>query len=148
MANRRLIKEIKDMIKDPPPNCSAGPVDSENIFQWEGTIVGPPECPYEGGLFKLDIVCSGEYPFVPPKVNFKTRIFHPNITPDGKICLNILKDSWSPALTISTVLTSISSLLTDPNPDDPLIPAIGRLYREDREKFDQTAKAWTLEYAN
>jgi len=109
--------------------------------------MGPAESPYAGGVYFLNIHFPADYPFKPPKLQFTTRIYHPNINANGSICLDILKDQWSPALTISKVLLSLSSLLTDPNPDDPLVPEIAQIYKTDREKFVNTAKEWTRKYA-
>uniref|UniRef100_A0A9J7X2R7 Ubiquitin-conjugating enzyme E2E 3 (UBC4/5 homolog, yeast) n=1 Tax=Cyprinus carpio carpio TaxID=630221 RepID=A0A9J7X2R7_CYPCA len=113
---KRIQKELAEITLDPPPNCSAGP-KGDNIYEWRSTILGPPGSVYEGGVFFLDITFSSDYPFKPPKVTFRTRIYHCNINSQGVICLDILKDNWSPALTISKVLLSICSLLTDCNPD-------------------------------
>jgi len=129
-------------------NCTAGPVDEANLYTWSGTIVGPEGSPYAGGLFLLDIAFPVDYPFKPPKVVFTTKVFHPNVNSQGGICLDILKDQWSPALSIGKVLLSISSLLTDPNPKDPLVPDIAHLYETDRAKFNQIAREWTLRYAS
>jgi len=143
---RRITTELKQLEKDPPMNCSAGPI-GDDIFKWEATIIGPTETVYEGGVFKLLIHFSDRYPFKPPKIRFLTRIYHPNINSSGGICLDILKDQWSPALTISKVLLSICSLLSDPNPDDPLVPDIADEYMNDRETYNNTAKTWTQIYA-
>uniref|UniRef100_A0A0F8ALX5 Ubiquitin-conjugating enzyme E2 n=1 Tax=Larimichthys crocea TaxID=215358 RepID=A0A0F8ALX5_LARCR len=101
------------------------------MFHWQATIMGPPDSPYQGGVFFLTIHFPTDYPFKPPKVAFTTRIYHPNINSNGSICLDILRSQWSPALTISKVLLSICSLLCDPNPDDPLVPEIARIYKTD-----------------
>lgn len=146
MALRRIKKELEELNKDPPANCSAGSLD-DNIFQWQATIMGPTETPYEGGVFFLDIHFPADYPFKPPKVIFKTKIYHCNITSTGIICLDILKDKWSPALTINKVLLSICSLLSDCNPDDPLVPEIANLYKDRRSEHDANAKQWTIQYA-
>ncbi|AAG51362.1 putative ubiquitin-conjugating enzyme E2, ubiquitin-conjugating enzyme/RWD [Arabidopsis thaliana] len=146
MASKRILKELKDLQKDPPSNCSAGPV-AEDMFHWQATIMGPPESPYAGGVFLVSIHFPPDYPFKPPKVSFKTKVYHPNINSNGSICLDILKEQWSPALTISKVLLSICSLLTDPNPDDPLVPEIAHMYKTDRSKYESTARSWTQKYA-
>ena len=146
MALKRIQKEIKDFDKDPPAGCSAGPV-AEDVFHWNAMIQGPPDSPYAGGMFTLEVIFPNDYPFKPPKVKFLTRVYHPNVNANGAICLDILKDQWSPALTISKVLLSITSLLTDPNPDDPLVPDIAHLYKTDRETYNKKAREWTNEYA-
>ncbi|KAJ6859553.1 ubiquitin-conjugating enzyme E2-17 kDa isoform X2 [Populus alba x Populus x berolinensis] len=100
MASKRILKELKDLQKDPPTSCSAGPV-AEDMFHWQATIMGPADSPYAGGVFLVSIHFPPDYPFKPPKVAFRTKVFHPNINSNGSICLDILKEQWSPALTIS-----------------------------------------------
>ena len=142
----RINKEYTDLQSDPPENCSAGP-KAGDILNWVATIMGPTGSPYEGGVFFLEINFEQNYPFKPPRIIFTTKIFHPNISEIGSICLDILKDEWSPALTISKVLLSICSLMVDPNPDDPLVPEAAKMYIENREEYINTAKAWTTEFA-
>ncbi|KAG2298195.1 hypothetical protein Bca4012_009400 [Brassica carinata] len=146
MATKRILKELRELQRDPPVSCSAGPI-GEDMFHWQATIMGPIESPYTGGVFLVDINFTQDYPFKPPKVVFKTKVFHPNVNSNGNICLDILKDQWSPALTISKVLLSVCSLLTDPNPDDPLVPEIAHIYKNDRARYESTARSWTQKYA-
>ncbi|KAK3024312.1 hypothetical protein RJ639_042994 [Escallonia herrerae] len=119
----------------------------QDMFTWQATIMGPADSPFAGGVFLISIHFPPDYPFKPPKVSFRTKVFHPNINSNGSICLDILKEQWSPALTISKVLLSICSLLTDPNPDDPLVPEIAHMYKTDRAKYETTARSWTQKYA-
>ncbi|KAJ7015453.1 ubiquitin-conjugating enzyme E2-17 kDa-like [Populus alba x Populus x berolinensis] len=100
MASKRINKELKDLQKDPPASCSAGPV-ADDMFHWQATIMGPADSPFAGGVFLVSIHFPPDYPFKPPKVSFRTKVFHPNINSNGSICLDILKEQWSPALTIS-----------------------------------------------
>jgi len=144
---KRITREFTNFNKDPPTNCSAGP-EGDDLYHWSATIMGPEGSPYYGGVFYLNITFPSNYPFKPPKVSFVTRIYHPNINSNGGICLDILKDNWSPALTISKVLLSICSLLTDPNPDDPLVPEIARKFKDNRVAYEITAREWTQVYAN
>ena len=147
MSLNRINKELNEFKIDPPSNCSAGPVN-DDLYKWEATIIGPEKTPYESGVFKLEILFPNNYPFKPPKIKFITRIFHPNINRYGNICLDILDKQWSPALTINKVLLSISSLLSDPNADDPLDVRAAQLYNENREEFNQTARTYTLQNAS
>ncbi|MCO5575910.1 hypothetical protein L7F22_029717 [Adiantum nelumboides] len=140
MASKRVQKELNDMRKDPPASVSAGPVD-ENLFHWQATIMGPNDSPFAGGVFFISIHFPPDYPFKPP------RVFHPNINSHGSICLDILKEQWSPALTVIKVLLSVCSLLMDPNPDDPLVPEIAQLYKKDRVQYEDMARSWTQKYA-
>eukprot|EP01099_Mayorella_cantabrigiensis_P006658 TRINITY_DN562_c0_g1_i3.p1 TRINITY_DN562_c0_g1~~TRINITY_DN562_c0_g1_i3.p1 ORF type:complete len:151 (-),score=29.11 TRINITY_DN562_c0_g1_i3:350-802(-) len=144
---KRVQRELVEFISDPPSGCSAGPKGEKKLTEWKAMISGPPETPYADGLFELEISFPSEYPFKPPKVRFLTKIYHCNINSNGAICLDILKDNWSPALTISKVLLSIISLLADCNPADPLVGSIAKQYLTERSKHDATAREWTLKYA-
>lgn len=144
---KRLQNELQDLMKNPVPNCSAGPKNND-LTNWIATIFGPEDTPYYGGIFELDIKFSDEYPFKPPKVYFKTQIYHCNINKQGGICLDILKDNWSPALNVSKLLLSICSLLSEPNPSDPLMHEIADLYRQNKELHDANAREYTLKYAS
>lgn len=146
-ALKRINKELKELQTDPPMNCSGGPIKEDYLFEWNATIIGPEKSPYEKGIFNLKIYFPENYPFKPPKILFTTKIYHPNISSNGSICLDILQKNWSPALTISKVLLSICSLLTDANPDDPLEPNIAALYTSDRELFNKNARDWTINFA-
>jgi ubiquitin-conjugating enzyme E2 D/E len=143
---RRLQKELEEIKTDPPSNCSAGLKD-DNIYEWEATIIGPGDSPYSGGIFRLSMLFSNDFPFKPPRVKFITKILHPNIDEYGNICLDILNQNWSPVLNVSKLLLSISSLLTDPNADDPLNPEIADVYKTDNPKFIKMARNYTLKHA-
>jgi len=107
MANsnlpRRIIKETQRLLSEPAPGISASPSE-ENMRYFNVMILGPAQSPYEGGVFKLELFLPEEYPMAAPKVRFLTKIYHPNIDKLGRICLDILKDKWSPALQMRTVL--------------------------------------------
>lgn len=145
---KRINADLNEMLRNPPANCSAGPIDDNNLYEWQATILGPCDSPYQDGVFYLNITFPDQYPFKPPLIKFITKIYHCNINSRGSICLDILKNEWSPALTISKVLLSICSLMTDPNPDDPLVMEIANLYTVNRTLHDETARKFTIQYAS
>lgn len=146
LLTKRLQNELQELKKYPIENCSAGPLN-DDIKEWQATIFGPTKTPYENGIFELSIQFTSEYPFKPPQVRFKTLIYHCNINSSGGICLDLLKDQWSPALNISKLLLSICSLLAEPNPNDPLVHEIAELYKSHRDVHDANARNWTFKYA-
>lgn len=148
MLAKRLKLEVKKMHEEPVENCSAGPIDNKDLTKWTGTIIGPTGTPYEGGIFNLNIEFTSEYPFKPPIIYFTTPIYHCNINARGGICLDILKNNWSPALTINKLLMSICSLLSEPNPNDPLVPEIAELYKINKQQHNINAREYTFKYAS
>ncbi|CAG2058704.1 unnamed protein product, partial [Timema podura] len=121
---------------------------NDDYTELKGEIAGPPETPYEGGTFILEIKVPETYPFNPPKVRFMTKIWHPNISSvTGAICLDILKDQWAAAMTLRTVLLSLQALLAAAEPDDPQDAVVAKQFKESLDMFRQTAKHWTAIYA-
>ncbi|OAO17604.1 ubiquitin-conjugating enzyme E2 [Blastocystis sp. ATCC 50177/Nand II] len=139
--------ELTDIMLDPPCGILAAPKDS-NIYEWEARLNGPKDTPYEGGVFFLDIHFPEDYPFQPPKITFRTRIYHCNINSNGVICLDTIKNNWSAALTISKVLLTIMQLLSEPNPADPLVKPIAHEMMNSPETYFKTAQEWTKKYAS
>ena len=144
---RRILKELKE-INDNPQDSYKIIIKDEKCYNLEAILYGPKDTPYESGTFHLDISFPDDYPFKPPKVIFKTPIYHCNINKKGHICLDILKSQWSPALTLSKVLLSVSSLLSDPNPNDPLVPEIANLYKKNKNKHDDNVRKNILDNKN
>ncbi|XP_078442772.1 uncharacterized protein LOC144712388 [Wolffia australiana] len=155
--NLRMQKELKLLLSDPPPgvtitsNVEDGSSVS-SLSKIEAWIKGPEGTAYEKGVFRVRVQVPERYPFHPPIVTFLTQVYHPNIDDGGRICLDILnlppKGAWQPSLNISTVLTSIVLLLSEPNPDDGLMCDASREYKYDRQKFEQKARFWTEKYAS
>ncbi|PSN69076.1 ubiquitin-conjugating enzyme [Corynespora cassiicola Philippines] len=143
---KRIIKETERLMNEPVQGISATPHD-DNLRYFDVTVEGPSQSPYEGGIFKLELFLPEDYPMTPPKVRFLTKIYHPNIDRLGRICLDVLKSNWSPALQIRTILLSIQALLGAPNPDDPLANDVAQAWKEDQAKAIATAKEWTQQYA-
>ena len=146
MTTRRIQFEIDELNSDDSIMCTASSFDNKQ--EWILIMKGPPDTPYSTGTFLLNLDFSADHPFKPPRVIFKTKIFHPNIDNSGNICIDILKENWSPVLTVSKLITSLQSLLTDPNPHDPLMQESADLYLDDRVKFNEKAQLWCHLYAS
>ncbi|CAH1426368.1 unnamed protein product [Lactuca virosa] len=155
--NLRMQKEVKLLLTDPPPGASfphlspTSDLSSFSLTAIDAQIQGPEDTVYEKGVFKIKIQIPERYPFQPPIVTFATPIYHPNIDTGGRICLDILnlppKGAWQPSLNISTVLTSIGLLLSEPNPDDGLMCEASKEYKYNKQVFDQKARSMTEKYA-
>eukprot|EP00629_Pelagomonadales_sp_RCC1024_P019226 CAMPEP_0119259368 /NCGR_PEP_ID=MMETSP1329-20130426/213_1 /TAXON_ID=114041 /ORGANISM="Genus nov. species nov., Strain RCC1024" /LENGTH=142 /DNA_ID=CAMNT_0007258747 /DNA_START=269 /DNA_END=694 /DNA_ORIENTATION=+ len=138
---RRIVKETQRLTQEPVPGITATPYE-DNLRYFSVLISGPTESPYERGVFRLELFLPADYPMAPPKVRFLTKIYHPNVDKLGRICLDILKDKWSPALQIRTVLLSIQALLSAPNPDDPLDNGVAEVWKNNEAEALKTAAQW------
>ncbi|KAF7296999.1 Ubiquitin-conjugating enzyme E2-24 kDa [Mycena indigotica] len=144
---RRVNKEIADCKNDKTSNITIDLID-DSPFHLRGSFPGPEDTPYQGGLFQVDIVIPDSYPFQPVKMKFITKVYHPNVSSaSGAICLDILKDAWSPVLTLKSTLISLQSLLCSPEPSDPQDAEVAKHYTTSRRSFEETARYWTKSYA-
>jgi ubiquitin-conjugating enzyme (huntingtin interacting protein 2) len=147
----RVQKELHECNKDIEVSGISIKLKEDNnnsLTHLTGTIPGPLATPYEGGNFNIDIVLPDGYPFEPPRMQFATKVWHPNISSQsGAICLDILKDQWSPALTLKTALLSVQALLSAPEPDDPQDAVVAQQYLRDYQTFAATARYWTETFA-
>ncbi|KAK8858555.1 hypothetical protein IAR55_002784 [Kwoniella newhampshirensis] len=147
MSNRRIQKELAELLSSPPEYITVIP-NEENLYQWHVVIKGPPNTPYAKGRFGISVAFSTDYPFKPPLIQFKTKMYHPNIDSDGNICIGLLKtENWKPATKMNFVLTELYNLIKEPNPDDPLVSSIADQYRTDRKAFDKKAAEYVSKYA-
>jgi ubiquitin-conjugating enzyme E2 A len=140
VATLRLASDLRSIQADAPAGCSASPANDDNLFSWNATIVGPDESPWEGGIFTLRLQFPDQYPDKAPRVKFTTEMFHPNIFPDGTLCLDIIQDKWKPIYTVSTILASIQSLLCDPNNDSPANVDAARLLASDPKEYKRRVR--------
>ncbi|KYR01925.1 ubiquitin-conjugating enzyme E2 [Tieghemostelium lacteum] len=145
-SNKRLQKEITDILKTPPTWCTAQVV-GDNLHKWKATVIGPENSPYEKGNFEIELDIPVDYPFKPPALKFTTKIYHPNIKSDGTVCSELLSQNWSPQLKIFDVLTTIRLLLQEPNPESPLEVEIAQQFKNDRNAFNKAAKEYCKKYA-
>ncbi|XP_069788752.1 ubiquitin-conjugating enzyme E2 L3-like isoform X1 [Narcine bancroftii] len=158
MSGRRLAKviarsvvrwrceELEDIRSSGMKHFRDIQVDDANIFCWQGLIV-PSNPPYDKGAFKIEINFPSEYPFKPPKVTFKTKIYHPNIDEKGQVCLPIIHaENWKPTTRTENVIQSLFQLVNDPQLDHPLRADLAEEYAKDRKKFCKNADEFTKKY--
>uniref|UniRef100_A0A0A0KQJ6 E2 ubiquitin-conjugating enzyme n=1 Tax=Cucumis sativus TaxID=3659 RepID=A0A0A0KQJ6_CUCSA len=148
-ARKRLMRDFKRLQQDPPAGISGAPQDN-NIMLWNAVIFGPDDTPWDGGTFKLTLQFTEDYPNKPPTVRFVSRMFHPNIYADGSICLDILQNQWSPIYDVAAILTSIQSLLCDPNPNSPANSEAARMFSENKREYNRRVReiveqSWTAD---
>ncbi|XP_074642731.1 ubiquitin-conjugating enzyme E2 L3-like [Tubulanus polymorphus] len=145
-ATRRLNKELEELRKTANQVFRDIIVDESNVLNWQGLIV-PDHPPYNKGSFKIEIVFPAEYPFKPPKITFKTKIYHPNIDEKGQVCLPIISpENWKPATKTDQVIQALVALVNDPEPEHPLRGDIADEYTKDRKKFMKNAEEYTKKY--
>lgn len=118
-----------------PPQGVAGAPCADNVMVWNAIIFGPEDTPFEEGTFRLVLRFDENYPTRPPTVRFVSKMFHPNVYADGDLCLDILQNRWSPTYDVSAILTSVQSLLHDPNPNSPANAEAAKLFREDQREY-------------
>lgn len=146
---KRIAKELEECRQDTQSGVSLELVSETDLTHLTGFFNGPPGTPYENGVFKVDINIPNEYPFKPPVMKFLTKIYHPNISSvTGAICLDILKDAWTPILTLKSSLISLQSLLQSPEPNDPQDAEVAKHYITNKKGFEETAAYWTKIYAS
>src|SRR6478736_3532504 len=115
IIDKRLLREYDNLMKkNKVPGLTVNMMD-DNIRYYIMEIDGPNDTPYQEGKFKLELFYTDEYPNSPPKVRFLNKIYHPNVDGWGRICLDILKDKWSPIIQMTTLGLSLIALISSPN---------------------------------
>ncbi|XP_070780768.1 ubiquitin-conjugating enzyme E2 L3a isoform X1 [Enoplosus armatus] len=144
---KRLSKELDDILKTGIKHFRNIQVDESNLLNWQGLIV-PDSAPFDKGAFRIEIIFPAEYPFKPPKITFKTKIYHPNIDEKGQVCLAIISaENWKPATKTNQVIQSLISLVTTPQPEHPLRADLAEEYSKDRAKFMKNAEEFTKKHS-
>jgi len=138
-CKRRLMRDFKRMQNDPPAGVSASPV-ADNVMTWNAVIIGPGDTPFEDGTFRLLMQFDEQYPNKPPQVKFTSRMFHPNVYASGELCLDILQNRWSPTYDVGAILTSVQSLLNDPNTSSPANVEASNLFKEHKREYHKRVR--------
>jgi ubiquitin-conjugating enzyme E2 I len=141
IARGRLSEERKAWRRDHPFGFFARPSSSgdgaTNLMAWDTGIPGKKGTDWEGGLYKVRMEFSEDYPSKPPKCKFVPPLYHPNVYPSGTICLSILneEEGWRPAITIKQMLLGIQDLLDTPNPNSPAQSEAYQMFVQDKASY-------------
>ncbi|KAF1954097.1 ubiquitin-conjugating enzyme [Byssothecium circinans] len=152
-ASKRLFKEYKGLSSDPPEGITAGPITEDDMFLWEALIQGPEGTPFEGGVFPAELKFPKDYPLAPPKMRFLVDVWHPNVYPNGEVCISILhppgddphhyeqaSERWSPIQSVEKILISVMSMLAEPNDESPANVDAARMWRERRKEYEDLVR--------
>ncbi|XP_008789598.1 ubiquitin-conjugating enzyme E2 22-like [Phoenix dactylifera] len=139
---RQLAKELKNLDETPPEGIEVV-VNDDDFSTIFADIEGPAGTPYENGIFRMKLILSHDFPQLPPKGYFLTKIFHPNIATNGEICVNTLKKDWNPNLGLRHVLLVVRCLLIEPFPESALNEQAGKMLLENYEEYARHARLYT-----
>ncbi|CAM9269391.1 unnamed protein product [Ectocarpus fasciculatus] len=149
-----LRRQLHELSRNPPDGVSVGLGDDENIFNWELMLIGPTDTLYEGGFFKAKLEFPADFPNSPPVMTFTSPMWHPNVYPDGKVCISILHPPgedkfneqetadvrWRPILGVETIILSVISMLSDPNDNSPANIDAAVMWRDDKTQFKRRVR--------
>jgi len=145
---KRILREYKNLAKKTDIIQKITLPDANNIKIWHAHINGPKNSIYENANYILEINFGSDYPLHPPKIYFLNKIFHPNISKTGGICLDVLSSKWSALTSMESVIIYIHVLMLNPNPDDPFNRNAGEMYTYNKSMYEKTVKDWILKYAS
>lgn len=134
-VNKRLLTELKALKAEANSLKMTVNCDEDNLYMWYATITGAEDTAYNGLVYKLKIEFPNNYPFAPPKMKFLNNMFHPNVDEQGNICLDILKDKWTPVLNVTKALLSILAIMAEPNPSSALNMDAATLFTSNMEDY-------------
>ncbi|KAF3407047.1 Ubiquitin-conjugating enzyme E2-18 kDa [Talaromyces pinophilus] len=153
VAQKRLFHEYKNLSTNPPEGITAGPITEDDMFHWEALIQGPEGTPFEGGVFAAELKFPKDYPLSPPTMKFLGGVWHPNVYPNGTVCISILhppgddpnhyehaSERWSPIQSVEKILISVMSMLAEPNDESPANVEAAKMWRERRGDYEKRVR--------